>query len=221
MWGVERARQRRRPRTSRFQSPSWHLLFCLPAFSMLGQRLCLCSEDQCPHFYQLQCSLTFSRTSNQQLSPLPPTSYWIITIDIIISCYFSQWNTKQQQKPLLSPLSISLLSFTAKPECRVHNLFPCHCLTDALKSECCFPHFTEATLAKAHSGNWSILGSHLTWPATNIWHRCHKLLHEAPSLLGSEDTMKVKEETGKAGLKLIQKTKLTASGPINSWQRDG
>ena len=34
--------------------------------------------------------------------------------------------------------------------------------------------------------------------------------------------MKVKEESGKAGLKLnIQKTKIIASGPITSWQIDG
>ena len=34
--------------------------------------------------------------------------------------------------------------------------------------------------------------------------------------------MKVKEERGKAGLKLkIQKTKIMASGPITSWQTDG
>ena len=34
--------------------------------------------------------------------------------------------------------------------------------------------------------------------------------------------MKVKEENEKAGLKLnIQKTKITASGPITSWQIDG
>ena len=34
--------------------------------------------------------------------------------------------------------------------------------------------------------------------------------------------MKVKEESGKVGLKLnIQKTKLMASGLITSWQRDG
>ena len=34
--------------------------------------------------------------------------------------------------------------------------------------------------------------------------------------------MKVKEETEKAGLKLsIQKTKITTSGPITSWQIDG
>ena len=34
--------------------------------------------------------------------------------------------------------------------------------------------------------------------------------------------MKVKEESGKVGLKLnIQKTKIMASGPITSWQRDG
>ena len=34
--------------------------------------------------------------------------------------------------------------------------------------------------------------------------------------------MKVKEESGKFGLKLnIQKTKIMASGPITSWQIDG
>ena len=34
--------------------------------------------------------------------------------------------------------------------------------------------------------------------------------------------MKVKEESGKVGLKLnIQKTKAMASGPITSWQIDG
>ena len=34
--------------------------------------------------------------------------------------------------------------------------------------------------------------------------------------------MKVKEESGKVGLKFnIQKTKLMASGPITSWQIDG
>ena len=34
--------------------------------------------------------------------------------------------------------------------------------------------------------------------------------------------MKVKEERGKVDLKLnIQKTKITASGPITSWQIDG
>ena len=34
--------------------------------------------------------------------------------------------------------------------------------------------------------------------------------------------MKVKEESKKVGLKLnIQKTKIMASGPITSWERDG
>ena len=34
--------------------------------------------------------------------------------------------------------------------------------------------------------------------------------------------MKVKEESGKVGLKInIQKTKIMASGPITSWQIDG
>ena len=33
--------------------------------------------------------------------------------------------------------------------------------------------------------------------------------------------MKVQEESEKAGLKLIQKTKIMESGPITSWQIDG
>ena len=33
--------------------------------------------------------------------------------------------------------------------------------------------------------------------------------------------MKVKEESEKVGLKLIQKTKIMASSPITSWQIDG
>ena len=37
-----------------------------------------------------------------------------------------------------------------------------------------------------------------------------------------KDSMKVKEESEKVGLKLnIQKTKIMASGPITSWERDG
>ena len=49
-----------------------------------------------------------------------------------------------------------------------------------------------------------------------------------PTLMaGSEEElksllMKVKEESGKVGLKLnIQKTKIMASGPITSWEIDG
>ena len=49
----------------------------------------------------------------------------------------------------------------------------------------------------------------------------------APHLAESKEELKnlllkVKEESGKAGLKLsIQKTKIMASGPITSWQIDG
>ena len=50
--------------------------------------------------------------------------------------------------------------------------------------------------------------------------RCQKVAEskeELKSLL-----MKVKEESEKVGLKLnIQKTRIMASGPINSWQIDG
>ena len=43
-----------------------------------------------------------------------------------------------------------------------------------------------------------------------VWQKARSLL------------MKVKEESGKAGLKLnIQKTKIMASGPITSWGIDG
>ena len=34
-------------------------------------------------------------------------------------------------------------------------------------------------------------------------------------------SMKVKQESEKVGLKLIQKTKIMASGPITSWEIDG
>ena len=47
--------------------------------------------------------------------------------------------------------------------------------------------------------------------------KIEKSKEELKSLL-----MKVKEESEKAGLKLnIHKTKITASGPITSWQLDG
>ena len=44
----------------------------------------------------------------------------------------------------------------------------------------------------------------------------YMILHPATEVI------KVKEESDKVGLKLnIQKTKIMASGPIISWQRDG
>ena len=47
-----------------------------------------------------------------------------------------------------------------------------------------------------------------------LWQKCKE---ELKSIL-----MKVKEKSGKVGLKLnIQKTKIMASGPITSWQIDG
>ena len=182
----ERARQGRRQRTSRFQSPYRHPLFCLLSLLYaLPEVKCLCSEDQRLQFQQLQCSLTFSGISHQQLSPLPPASYWIIPIDIIISCYFSRWNTKQQQRT--SPLSPShfFALFHSKTWVHVHNLISCHCLIEPLKSECCFPHFTEATLAKAHSGStgqsWILIWSDL--PTSDAGTTCSSmkyLLYLAP-----------------------------------------
>ena len=57
----------------------------------------------------------------------------------------------------------------------------------------------------------------------------NNLRHAADTTLMAESEeelksllMKVKEESEKVGLKLnIQKTKIMASGPINSWQIDG
>ena len=52
-------------------------------------------------------------------------------------------------------------------------------------------------------------------------------MHDTTLMAESEEElksllMKVKEESGKVGLKLnIQKMKIMASGPITSWQRDG
>ena len=49
---------------------------------------------------------------------------------------------------------------------------------------------------------------------------CGSFIHIENRL--NKSMMKVKEESVKAGLKLnIQKTKITASGPISSWQIDG
>ena len=48
------------------------------------------------------------------------------------------------------------------------------------------------------------------------------LMAETEEELKKSLLMKVKEESGKVGLKLnIQKTKIIASGPITSWEIDG
>ena len=65
------------------------------------------------------------------------------------------------------------------------------------------------------------LESRLPGETNNLRHTIDTTLmaeiEELKSLL-----MKVKEESEKVGLKLnIQKTKIMASGPINSWQIDG
>ena len=55
----------------------------------------------------------------------------------------------------------------------------------------------------------------------NLKYTDHTTLMEESEELKSL-LMKVKEESEKVGLKLnIQKTKVTASGPITSWQTDG
>ena len=62
-----------------------------------------------------------------------------------------------------------------------------------------------------------------------IWELINGYLHVDDTTLVAESEeelksllMKVKEESETVGLKLnIQKTKITASGPITSWQTDG
>ena len=64
---------------------------------------------------------------------------------------------------------------------------------------------------------------------SGIWRNINNLRYADDTTLmaGSEEElktllMKVKEESEKVSLKLnIQKTKIMASGPITSWQRDG
>ena len=62
----------------------------------------------------------------------------------------------------------------------------------------------------------------------NDWRNINNLRYADDTTLIAESKelksllMKVKEESEKVGLKLnIQKTKITASGPITSWQTDG
>ena len=55
----------------------------------------------------------------------------------------------------------------------------------------------------------------------NLWYADDTILMAESKEELKRLLMKVKEESGKAGLKLnIQKTKMMASGPITSWQID-
>ena len=62
-----------------------------------------------------------------------------------------------------------------------------------------------------------------------VWRNIHSLRYADDTTLMAESEeelksllMKVKEESGKLGLKLnFQKTKIMASGPITSWEIDG
>ena len=59
-------------------------------------------------------------------------------------------------------------------------------------------------------------------PITSDYCRCADDTLMAKSKELKSLLMKVKEKSGKVGLKLnIQKTKIMASGPITSWQIDG
>ena len=88
-------------------------------------------------------------------------------------------------------------------------------------SPCLFNLYAEYTKCQtgwSTSWNPDIAGRNIN----NLWYADDTTL-----MAENEDNlksllMKVKEERGKVGLKLsIQKTKITASGPITSWQIDG
>ena len=73
----------------------------------------------------------------------------------------------------------------------------------------------NARLDESQAGN-KIAGEN-----TNNLRYADEVMAESEEELNSL-LMKVKEESGKAGLKLnIQKTKIMASSPITSWQIDG
>ena len=94
-----------------------------------------------------------------------------------------------------------------------------------IKAVYCHP----AYLSSIQSTSWETLGwkkhkleSRLPWEIPiNLRYADDTTLMEESKELKSL-LMKVKEESEKAGLKLnIQKTKITSSGPITSWQIDG
>ena len=66
-------------------------------------------------------------------------------------------------------------------------------------------------------------GIKIAWRNTNNLRYANDVTLMAESEEGIKNLlMKVKEESGKVGLKLnVQKTKIMASGPITSWQIDG
>ena len=78
------------------------------------------------------------------------------------------------------------------------------------------PAWQRDTLPLSHRGS----------PKCLIVGHCCRYADDTTLMAESEELnsplMKVKEESGKVGLKLnIQKTKIKASGPITSWQIDG
>ena len=66
-----------------------------------------------------------------------------------------------------------------------------------------------------------------TWQEARMYPLIVRKFYSTKNLAESEEElksllMKLKEESEKVGLKLnIQKTKIMASGPITSWQKDG
>ena len=94
-----------------------------------------------------------------------------------------------------------------------------------IKAVYCHP----AYLSSMQSTSWETLGwkkhkleSRLPWEIPINLRYADDTTHMEESKEIKSLLMKVKEESEKAGLKLnIQKTKITSSGPITSWQIDG
>ena len=89
-----------------------------------------------------------------------------------------------------------------------------------IKAVYCHPAYSTYT----QNTSWEILGwkkhkleSRLPGEISIAWYADGTTL-----MAEGEEELKVKEESEKAGFKLnIQKTKITASGPITSWEIDG
>ena len=86
------------------------------------------------------------------------------------------------------------------------------CLTLSDPMACSLPGSSVHGIFQARGLEWGAIA----------FSKCHYTLFKMAKIQTTNNTMKVKEESGKVGLKLnIQKTKILTSGPITSWEIDG
>ena len=164
--------------------------------------------------YGSWCAQDFACALQESVSPVLPKFWWLyggVNCNLLQEgfCHTQVCST---QSPC--PCSRPLLTHTSKGD------------TQTLKD-------------RSGSGSVESPGVHkvLSEPSKNLWpvwglvgmgRNINNLSYEDGTTLMAESEelksllMKLKEESGKVGLKLnIQKTKIMASGPITSWQIDG